>query len=224
MKKIYWCGKKTEEKLDAEKADDGEDDKPFIFLNSGGEGQLQVPNSHVDVNENVIMFYGEVSEQNAMTLNKALRLLDKELQILKLKLDIESPPIKLYINSPGGSIFAGLSIVDTILGCKTPVYTYIDGNASSAATLISTVGKKRFMFENSFMLIHQLRTATWGKFEDFKDEMENLEMFMDKIKNIYVKHSKMNKKQVTDFLKREKYFDAETCLELGLIDEILTNS
>jgi len=79
------------------------------------------------------------------------------------------------------------------------------------------------MFEHSFLLIHQLRTGMWGKFEDFKDEMENLEMFMDRIKDIYLKNSKMNKKQVTEFLKREKYFDAKTCLELGLIDEIITN-
>jgi ATP-dependent protease ClpP protease subunit len=63
----------------------------------------------------------------------------------------------------------------------------------------------------------------WGKFEEFKDEMENLEMFMDRIRDIYLKNSKMSKKQVTDFLKREKYFDAKTCLELGLIDEIVTN-
>ncbi len=224
MKKIYWCGKKTEEKLDAEEADNGEENKPFIFLNGNGGDNPSMPNSHVDVIDNAIMFYGEVSEQNAMTLNKTIRAMDKELQVLKIKLGIEPPPIKLYINSPGGSIFAGLSIVDTILCSTSPVHTYIDGNASSAATLISVVGKKRYMFDNSFMLIHQLRTSTWGKFEDFKDEMENLEMFMEKIKNIYVKHSKMNKKQVADFLKREKYFDATTCLELGLIDEVATNS
>jgi len=46
---------------------------------------------------------------------------------------------------------------------------------------------------------------------------------MDRIRDIYLKNSKMSKKQVTDFLKREKYFDAKTCLELGLIDEIVTN-
>lgn len=223
MKNVYWCGKKVEEKLESEEVESEASPRSFIFMNNH-ENAMQVPNAHVDVNDSTIMFYGEVSDQNAMTLNKAIRLLDKDLQIFKIKFDVEPPPIKIFINSPGGSIFAGLSIVDTIRNCVSPVHTYIDGNASSAATLISVVGKKRFMFDNSFMLIHQLRAGTWGKFEDFKDEMENLEMFMDKIKNIYVKHSKMNKKQVADFLKREKYFDATTCLELGLIDEVATNS
>lgn len=221
MKKIYWCSKQTEEKLEAEEAEGGEEEQQFIFL--GGPEGPQMPNQHIDIMDNTIMFYGEVNDQNAMTLNKAIRGIDKDLQIFQVKYGAEPPPIKLYINSPGGSIFAGLSIVDTIKNSKIPVHTYIDGSACSAATLISCVASKRFMFEHSFMLIHQLRTGMWGKFEEFKDEMENLEMFMDRIRDIYLKNSKMSKKQVTDFLKREKYFDAKTCLELGLIDEIVTN-
>lgn len=221
MKKIYWCSKQTKEKLEAEEAEGGEEEQQFIFL--GGPEGPQMPNQHIDVMDNTIMFYGEVNDQNAMTLNKAIRGIDKDLQIFQVKYGAEPPPIKLYINSPGGSIFAGLSIVDTIKNSKIPVHTYIDGSACSAATLISSVASKRFMFEHSFMLIHQLRTGMWGKFEEFKDEMENLEMFMDRIRDIYLKNSKMSKKQVTDFLKREKYFDAKTCLELGLIDEIVTN-
>jgi len=224
MKRLYWCSKKTEEKIDSDQQEESSSGKQFIFLNNNpGENACSMSNNNIDVIENMIMFYGEINDQNAMMLNKIIRSLDKDLQIFKIKFGTESPPIKLFINSNGGSIFSGLSIVDAILSSVTPVHTYIDGNASSAATLVSIVGKKRFMFDNSFMLIHQLRGGMWGKFEDFKDEMENLEMFMEKIKNIYAKYTKMNKKQITDFLKREKYFDSHTCLELGLIDEIATH-
>ena len=150
-------------------------------------------------------------------------MLDKDLQVFKVKYDSNPPPIKLHINSYGGSIFAGLSTVDVILNCKTPVHSYIDGSAASAATLISVVADKRFIYQNSHMLIHQLTSSMWGKFEDFKDEMENLDMLMTKIKNIYKKSTTMSTRQITEILKRDKWFDAEKCVELGLVDEIVEN-
>ena len=177
----------------------------------------------IDVSDNVIMFYGEVSEKNAKVLNKAIRMIDKDLQVFKVKYDSEPPPIKLHINSYGGSVFAGFSTVDVILNCKTPVHTYIDGSAASAATLISVVGDKRFIYEHSHMLIHQLSSAMWGKFEDFKDEMENLDLLMTKIKKIYKEKTSMSTRQITEILKRVKWFDAEKCVELGLVDEIVEN-
>ena len=73
------------------------------------------------------------------------------------------------------------------------------------------------------MLIHQLTSSMWGKFEDFKDEMENLDMLMTKIKNIYKKSTTMSTRQITEILKRDKWFDAEKCVELGLVDEIVEN-
>ena len=111
--------------------------------------------------------------------------------------------------------------MDTIKNCKTPVHSYIDGSAASAATLISVVAKKRFIFPNSFMLIHQLSSAMWGNYEAMKDEMENLDLIMGKIKKIYKEHTNMSARQITEILKRDKWFEAEKCLELGLVDEIV---
>ena len=156
-------------------------------------------------------------------LSKHYLHLDKHLQIFKVKYDAEPPPIKLHINSYGGSVFAGFSTVDVILNCKTPVHTYIDGAAASAATLISIVGDKRFIYEHSHMLIHQLSSAMWGKFEDFKDEMENLDLIMTKIKKIYKERTNLSMRQITEILKRDKWFDAEKCVEIGLVDEIVEN-
>ena len=115
------------------------------------------------------------------------------------------------------------TIMDTIKNCTTPVHTYIDGSAASAATLISVVAKKRFIFPNSFMLIHQLSSSMWGNYESMKDEMENLDLIMGKIKKIYKEHTNMNMRQITEILKRDKWFEAEKCLELGLVDEIVEN-
>ena len=218
MTKYYWCNEKTKKKVEEEVPD--HDVAPIIFMGPPDGG---LPDTCVEILDNTIMFYGDVNEKNAKSLNKAIRVLDKELQIFRLKYGCESPPLRLFINSYGGSVFAGFSIMDTIKNCKTPVHSYIDGSCASAATLISVVAKKRFIFENSFMLIHQLSSSIWGKFEEFKDEMENLDLIMSKIKKVYKEHTKMTTRQITEILKRDKWFDAEKCLELGLVDEIVEN-
>ena len=219
MTKYYWCNEKTKKKKEEEDSV-AEGPTPIIFMGDPGGGP---PDSCVDVLDNTIMFYGEVNEKNAKLLNKAIRTLDKELQIFKLKYGCDSPPLRLFINSYGGSVFAGFSIMDTIKNCQTPVHSYVDGSAASAATLISVVAKKRFIFANSFMLIHQLSSSMWGNYEAMKDEMENLDLIMDRIKKIYKEHTNMNTRQITAILKKDKWFEAETCLELGLVDEIVEN-
>ena len=166
------------------------------------------------------MFYGEVNSDNAKLLNKALRTMDKDLQVVKVKYGVQVP-IKLYINSYGGSIFAGFSTVDTIKSLGTPVHTYIDGSAASAATLISVVADKRFIHQNSFMLIHQLSSVMWGKYEEFKDEMENLDMLMSRIKDIYKEHCSIPKKELDEILKHDLWLDSAKCVKWGLVDEIV---
>ena len=218
MTKYYWCSEKSKKKVEEESSDQGP--TPIIFMGDPSGGP---PDSCVDVLDNTIMFYGEVNEKNAKSLNKAIRTLDKELQIFKLKYGCDSPPLKLFVNSYGGSVFAGFSIMDTIKNCTTPVHSYIDGSVASAGTLISVVANKRFIFENSFMLIHQLSSSMWGNFEALKEEMENLDLIMDRIKKIYKEHTNMSARQITAVLKKDKWFEAEVCLELGLVDEIVEN-
>ena len=219
MTKYYWCNEKTKKKKE-EEVESMDGPAPIIFMGDPSGGP---PDSCVEVLDNTIMFYGEVNEKNAKSLNKAIRTLDKELQIFKLKYGCESPPLRLFVNSYGGSVFAGFSIMDTIKNCKTPVHSYVDGSAASAATLISVVAKKRFIFPNSFMLIHQLSSSMWGNYESMKDEMENLDLIMSRIKKVYKEHTNMSARQITETLKKDKWFEAELCLELGLVDEIIEN-
>jgi len=177
--RYYWADKDSQ-KAKEEELNSPEAQPQIILLGGGGGSDARSVESH----DNVIMFYGEVNEENAKSLNKALRQMDKDLQVVKVKYGVEVP-IKLYISSYGGSIFAGFSTVDTIMSLGTPVHSYIDGAAASAATLISVVADKRFIHRNSFMLIHQLSSMMWGKYEEFKDEMENLDLLMARIKEIY---------------------------------------
>jgi ATP-dependent protease ClpP protease subunit len=214
MSHYYWADKKTTK----EKERELDEQPPIIVL--APEGAPGGDGSSVEVQDNMIMFYGEVNERNNKTLNKVLRGLDKDLQTVKVKYGVEVP-IKLYISSYGGSIFAAFSTVDTILTLRTPVHTYIDGSAASAATLISVVGEKRYIHKNSFMLIHQLSSVMWGKYEEFKDEMENLDLLMSRIKDIYREHCTLPKKELTNILKHDLWLDSTKCIKWGLADEIV---
>ena len=174
----------------------------------------------IELEENRVYFYCIVDSHEALELNRILRRLDVEMQYLSSRLSCKEVPIYLHIHSPGGSIFAGLSIVDTIKSCKTPVYTHIDGSAASAATLISIAGAQRSMGKNSYMLIHQPQIEWSGKFDEFIDEIENQKSLYDKVVQLYLENTSMKEKELKDMLDHELWLDSEKCLELGLIDEV----
>jgi len=183
----------------------------------GGE---RVPKG-IEVEENRIYFYCPVGSHEALELNRLIRRLGVEMKYLSHRLECKSVPNHLHIHSPGGSIFAGLSIVDSIKACKSEIHTYIDGSAASAATLISTSGKRRFMSKNSFMLLHQPQLEWAGKLDEFHDEIENQKNLYEKLSSIYLENSKMTQEALDDLLKHELWLPAEKCLELGLIDKII---
>ena len=176
----------------------------------------------VDVVNNTIYFYSEVNRPKILELNKAINNLSVNLINQASLLKSQTPAnIYLNINSFGGSVFAALSAVDTIQASDVPVCTIVEGCAASAATLMSVVGTRRAIRKSAFMLIHQLSSSMWGKYEEQKDQMQNNDLLMEAIKDIYNKHTKIPKKKLREMLKRDLWFDAETCLEYGLVDEII---
>ena len=122
----------------------------------------------------------------------------------------------------GGDLFSGFAAVDTIETIKTPIHTYVQGSVASAATLMSICGKKRFMYKNSLMLIHQISSSMlYGKYHEFLDEVENQNLLMEKVKDIYKKKTKLKEKQLNEMLQHDLWLTADQCLEFGLIDKIL---
>jgi ATP-dependent Clp endopeptidase proteolytic subunit ClpP len=179
------------------------------------------PEKFISVHENKIYYYANVNRESAVELNKKIGELESKSLTMSKTLDIDTPSIKVLINSGGGSITAGISSMDTILRCKVPVHTYVDGFCASAATFLSVVGEKRFMSRNSYMLIHQLSTNFWGKYSEFEDEKQNLDLMMTTIKNVYREYTEVPMKKIDEILKHDLMWDAETCKTLGLIDEII---
>ena len=177
-------------------------------------------NNVVEVANNRIYFYSGVNRPKILKLNRGIHNLNVSM-LTRSVIGFEPPPIKLHISSYGGSVFAGLAAVDYIKNSKVPVETIIDGCAASAATLMSIVGEHRCMHRHSCMLVHQLSGMMWGKFEEMKDDMMNSEMLMKKIKNLYKEHTRIPKKELDNILKHDIWWEAEKCLEYGLVDEII---
>jgi ATP-dependent Clp endopeptidase proteolytic subunit ClpP len=169
-------------------------------------------------------------------LNKLQDKIIKESKVLKRKfadmtkdedeskycfVKIKYKPIKLYISSHGGSVYEVLGAFDSIRNMSVPVHTICKGFVASAGTILSLAGTKRFITQNSYMLIHQLRSAMWGKYEELNDDFENCKTLMKHLKKIYVENTNLSEIELDDILKKDISWSAEICLEKGLVDEII---
>jgi ATP-dependent protease ClpP protease subunit len=171
--------------------------------------------------------YNDITIKSVMSLLKFIKNAEKRwnnflLEFSDLVKNAEPKPLKIFINSNGGEIFAAIPIIDAIINSPIPIYTYIEGMSASAASLISMVGHKRFITKNSFMLIHELRGGVEGTYSNILDEKENCDKIMTVIKRTYL--NKTNNKLDNDFLekilKRDLILTSEECLNYGLVDEI----
>lgn len=175
-----------------------------------------VDNNNVD--GNTIYFYSEVNRDKTQELISSINTVHRNLS----NIDIEIP-INIRIFSSGGHPFSGLILCDKITKYNFPIYTFVDGMCASAATLFSIVGDRRFISENSYMLIHQMSAWMMGSFKhsEITDEKENIDKLMMGVIKIYEKHTTFPKNKMKELLKRDLYLDSKECLKYGLVDEIL---
>lgn len=177
----------------------------------------------IETFKNHIYFYCGVSTKTCLKLNIELKRIAQNIIDNGQNLLNKDKYIYLHINSFGGSVFAAFSTIDTIINLKVPVVSIIEGAAASAATMISVMCNYRIIYPNSYMLIHQLSSMSWGKMDEMEDEMCNLKELMKRIKMIYKKKTKINKDDLSEILKHDLWWDAKKCLTVGLVDKILEN-
>ena len=207
-----WSKTRLRRKLQPNDAD-GEEPTTYLSINSTAPSISQA---------NRLYFYSPIDNDTILELNKQIDEASKQMQIVQITLELsEPPPIKLHINSRGGEITPALAAADKIRRSPVPIHTYCEGEIASAATLISIAGKKRFMTQNSFLLIHQLSSEFWGKYTEFEDEMHNLKMMMDVVKKMYSTYSSIPEKELNDLLKHDIYLTPEACLQWKMIDKII---
>ena len=165
-----------------------------------------------------IIFIGEPIDDHIASLAIA--------QMLFLQLENKEQDINIYINSPGGSISAGLAIYDTMQYLSNAVATYCVGQAASMAALLLAAGAKgkRFCLPHARIMIHQPWGGTQGSASDVSIQAEEI-LRMKKILNeILARHSGQSVKKIEKDSDRDKFMSADEAKEYGLVDVVLRPS
>lgn len=178
------------------------------------------PPAEVRSINNRVYFYSNVMDSTILKFQEALdAAVSRSIGYANLN-SIAPVPIYIHINSSGGSLFSGFAAMDIIERCPIPTISIVEGRAASAATLMSLAAKKRLITPHSYMLIHQLSSAMWGNYENFKDHTQNIDTQMGMIRKIYLEKTNINKKILNELLKHDLYFEATQCIKFGLVDDI----
>jgi ATP-dependent Clp protease protease subunit len=131
--------------------------------------------------------------------------------------------IHLYINSPGGSVYAGLGIYDVMQFIKSDVCTYCIGMAASMGALLLTAGAKgkRFSLPHSRIMIHQPLGGAKGQASDIEIQAKEILFLKDRLNAIMAHHSGKNIEQIKKDTDRDNYLSAKEAVEYGLIDKVV---
>jgi ATP-dependent Clp protease protease subunit len=146
-------------------------------------------------------------------------------QLLHLESEDADKDVSLYINSPGGGVYAGLGIYDTMQFIKPDVQTICFGVAMSMASVLLAGGApgKRMSLPNSRILIHQPSGGYEGQSADIQIHAREIVELRERVDEIYSRHTGQPAEQVHDDMERDRYFTAEQALDYGLIDRIVTS-
>jgi ATP-dependent Clp protease protease subunit len=144
-------------------------------------------------------------------------------QLLHLESEDPDKDISLYVNSPGGSVYAGLAIYDTMQFIKPDVATMVVGIAMSMGSLLLAGGAagKRMSLPNSRILIHQPSAGFEGQATDIEIHAAEILKTRKKIDEIYAKHTGQSEEQVRHDMERDRFFKPDQAAEYGLIDRVI---
>jgi ATP-dependent Clp protease protease subunit len=167
--------------------------------------------------DRVILLEGEVNDQMANLIVA---------QLLFLESEDATKDISMYINSPGGSVTAGMAIYDTMQFINPDVQTIVMGQACSMGSLLAQAGApgKRFMLPNARHMIHQPSGGARGMQSDIEISYKEITYLKTRLTEIYVQHNSQGK-TYAEFEKdmdRDTFMSAEQALAYGLIDKVVT--
>ncbi len=146
-------------------------------------------------------------------------------QLLHLESSDPDKDISLYINSPGGSIYAGMAIYDTMQFIKPDVATICVGIAMSMGSLLLTGGArgKRMALPNSRILIHQPSAGFEGQATDIEIHAQEIIKTRRRIDAIYSRHTRRPEEEVRRDMERDRFFKPDEAVEYGIIDRVITS-
>jgi ATP-dependent Clp protease protease subunit len=186
---------------------------PYVVDNKGREQQVFDIYSRL-LKERIIFLQGQVRDEMANLIVA---------QMLYLQFEDPKADIHLYINSPGGSVTAGMAIYDTMQFLSCPVSTYCMGLAASMGSMLLTAGAKgkRFALPNAEIMIHQPSGGFGGTAADIAITVENIKKTKARLNKLYLKHTGRSLDQLERDMERDKWLSPGEALEYGLIDNIL---
>jgi len=175
----------------------------------------------VETVDNRIYLCADISFEASLRVERALHELDAVLAAKRIRYGLQDPiPIYLHVESQGGYLSAGLSMLDAVLQTEAPVITVVSGRVASAATFPVIGGDRRIIRPHATMMIHQLKTGFWGKASEAEDFIKDVRTDMNLIKKAYVEHTRVPPEKLDEILKHDVNWTAKQCLRYKLVDEI----
>ena len=187
-----------------------------MVLERTGNGERAMDLYSRLMRDRVILLEGEVHDQMANLIVG---------QLLFLESEDASRDITMFINSPGGSVTAGMAIYDTMQFIKPDVSTYVMGQACSMGSLLAQAGapNKRFILPNARHMIHQPSGGARGQATDMQIQVNEIMELKRNLTNIYVKHNSRGKDYETlaRDMERDYFMSAHQAVEYGLADRVI---
>ena len=178
--------------------------------------------NNINIDNRIFYLSGSIDNTSISSINiELLKLISQDEKSNEELKNYKPTPIKLFINSFGGSIYDAWSLIDIILRSETPIYTYCTGYVMSAGFLIFLAGHKRYATPNATMLYHQLSAGCWNKILDLEQDIEeykrlqsDIEKYVCERTSIPMSILKENKEKKIDWYIHSEDFEKYNLAEL----------
>ena len=189
---------------------------PVCFVKMGDNEKVGMDLPSLLFRERMVFLFHEINDDLAGSVIQ---------QLLALEALDDRKPIQMYINSPGGSVSAGLAIYDTMCRLKCDVETICVGSASSMGAFLLAAGTKgkRYATENSTVMIHQVLGGASGQATDVEIACRNIIQTKERLNRLMAKMTDHDVDQIRQDCERDNFMTAAQALEYGLIDQVLEN-
>ncbi|MFA7475803.1 ATP-dependent Clp endopeptidase proteolytic subunit ClpP [Castellaniella denitrificans] len=187
-----------------------------IVIEQSGRGERSYDIYSRLLRERVIFFVGPVNDQSANLVVA---------QLLFLESENPDKDISLYINSPGGSVYAGMAIFDTMQFVKPDVSTLCTGLAASMGAFLLAAGAKgkRYALPNSRIMIHQPSGGAQGQASDIQIQAKEILSLRERLNNILAERTGQDIERIAVDTERDNFMSADDAREYGLIDKVLVS-
>lgn len=178
--------------------------------------------------ERKLFFTRQVDQESISNLIKSIMEIEEHDEYLKKLYAIHDikytpKPIEIIIDSYGGTVYQCFGLLSVMEKSKTPIHTIVTGAAMSCGFMILIFGHKRFAYEHSTPMYHQVGSGGWGKVKDLEENIEEAKRLQNKIEEMTLAKTKISKKKLDKIYKTKKdwFMTSAEALKLGVVDEIL---